>query len=78
MAVILGIDPGIATVGFGAIKTENNKHTLIRCGAITTPAKTRLSTRLEQIHSDMLQLIDLFKPEELAFSQKVIQNHQGF
>jgi len=69
MAVILGIDPGIATVGFGAIKTENTKQTIIRCGAITTPAKTPLSLRLERIYSDMLQLIDMFKPDAIAIEE---------
>jgi len=69
MAVILGIDPGIATVGFGAIRAEGAKQTLIRCGAITTPAGLPLSVRLERIHADMLELIDLFKPDAIAIEE---------
>ena len=58
---ILGIDPGIATIGFGALESEKNSHKLINCGVITTPAHTSLSSRLEQIYDDMMQLLDLFK-----------------
>ncbi len=34
----LGIDPGIATVGFGVVDSDGNKQALARCGIITTPA----------------------------------------
>ncbi|MGM9522118.1 MAG: crossover junction endodeoxyribonuclease RuvC [Oscillospiraceae bacterium] len=69
MAVILGIDPGIATVGFGAIRTEGSSVKLLGCGAITTPAGQNLSLRLSQIYHDMLELIDTFKPEAIAIEE---------
>lgn len=73
---ILGIDPGIATIGFGVVESENNKFSLINCGVITTPAHTSLSSRLEQIYDDMLELLDTFKPdavsvEELFFNTNI-------
>ena len=73
---ILGIDPGIATIGFGVVDSDKNGHKLINCGVISTPAHTSLSSRLEQIYDDMCQLIDLFKPEavsieELFFSKNI-------
>ena len=73
---ILGIDPGIATIGFGVVDSENGKNRLVQCGVITTPAHTSLASRLEQIYTDMMQLIDLFKPdavsiEELFFNTKI-------
>ena len=73
---ILGIDPGIATIGFGVIDSDRNSHTLVNCGVITTPAHTSLSSRLEQIYDDMLQLLELFKPdaasiEELFFNTNI-------
>ena len=46
---ILGIDPGVATVGFGIIESERNTQSLVRCGVITTPAHTQLSFRLNSI-----------------------------
>ena len=56
---ILGVDPGIATIGFGVLDSEKSSHKLVNCGVITTPAHTSLSSRLEQIYDDMLQLLDL-------------------
>ena len=69
MAVILGVDPGVATVGFGVIETAVSANKFITCGAITTPAHTKLSSRLDQIYHDMLELIDTFRPEAIAIEE---------
>ena len=66
---ILGVDPGIATIGFGVLDSEKNSHKLINCGVITTPAHTSLSSRLEQIYDDMLQLLELFKPDAVSIEE---------
>ena len=66
---ILGIDPGIATIGFGVVDSDKKGHQLINCGVISTPAHTSLSSRLEQIYDDMCQLIDLFKPEAVSIEE---------
>ena len=73
---ILGIDPGIATIGFGVIETEKNANRLLKCGVISTPAHTSLSARLEQIYNDMCDLLEIFKPdavsvEELFFNTNI-------
>ena len=73
---ILGIDPGIATIGFGVVDSDSRSHKLIKCGVITTPAHTSLSSRLEQIYDDMCGLLDMFKPdaasiEELFFNTNI-------
>ncbi len=69
MAVILGIDPGVATVGFGVIEARGGSNKFVTCGAITTPAHTALSTRLAQIYHDMLELIDTFKPDAISIEE---------
>lgn len=66
---ILGIDPGIATIGFGTVETENNKFKLLACGVITTPAHTSLSSRLEQIYDDTVELLDTFKPDAVSIEE---------
>ena len=73
---ILGIDPGIATVGFGVVDSDRVSHRLIKCGVITTPAHTSLSSRLNQIFDDMDELIENFRPdclsvEELFFNTNI-------
>ena len=67
--VILGIDPGVATIGFGIIRAERGKNTLIQYGVITTPPGIPLSERLVQIYNDMEQLIETFKPDEMAVEE---------
>lgn len=66
---ILGIDPGIATIGFGVLDSEKNKHALIKCGVITTPPHIKLSDRLSQIYDDTVQLIQLFKPDAVSIEE---------
>lgn len=66
---ILGVDPGIATIGFGVVETKKNKFKLVTCGVITTPAHTSLSSRLEQIYDDMLELLDIFKPDAISIEE---------
>ena len=73
---ILGIDPGYGITGFGLVEAQTGKTTLLRCGAITTPAHTDFSARLEMIYEDMRQLLEMAKPdavaiEELFFGQNV-------
>lgn len=67
--VILGIDPGVATIGFGVLRAERGKNTLLQYGVITTPAGIPLSQRLVQIDRDMEQLIHQFKPDEMAVEE---------
>ena len=66
---ILGLDPGIATIGFGLIESDRCKYSLVRCGVITTPAHTSLSSRLEQIYDDLTQLLEAFKPESVSIEE---------
>ena len=73
---ILGIDPGVATVGFGLLETSGNRQTMVSCGVITTPAHTMLSSRLDQIYTDLEELIrscdpDAISIEELFFSKNI-------
>ena len=66
---VLGIDPGIATIGFGVVEAEKNQHKLIKCGVISTPAHTSLSSRLEQIYDGMLSILELFQPDAVSIEE---------
>ena len=66
---ILGIDPGVATVGFGIIASERGQQQMIQYGAITTSAGLPLATRLLQIANDVEQLIEQFQPDEIAIEE---------
>jgi crossover junction endodeoxyribonuclease RuvC len=67
--IILGIDPGVATIGFGLIRAERGQNQLLQYGVITTPAGQPLAHRLLQISQDMDQLLDTFRPDELAIEE---------
>lgn len=74
--IILGIDPGIATIGFGLLKYEKGSYSLLNCGVVTTPAHTPLSERLSIIYDDVRGLLENFKPnavsiEELFFNTNI-------
>lgn len=66
---ILGIDPGVAIVGFGVIESEQSAQSLVRCGVITTPAHTPLSSRLNSIYVDLTELIATFQPDAIAIEE---------
>lgn len=66
---ILGIDPGVAIVGFGLIESGAGRQRMLQYGAITTPAGQPLATRLAQISRDMEELIDAFQPDEMSIEE---------
>jgi len=64
--VILGIDPGLASTGFGAIRCNKATPSIVKCGYIKTSAKEHISTRLSQIYSDINLLIRSINPNLVA------------
>lgn len=66
---ILGIDPGVAIVGFGVIDSDRGTQQMVQYGAINTAAGLPLATRLVQIEQDMMQLLQQFKPDEVAVEE---------
>ena len=67
--IILGIDPGLATVGWGVIESVRGKMRPLAYGAITTPAHTDIEARLLMIQHDMEELIGKYKPDEMAIEE---------
>ena len=74
--VILGIDPGIATVGFGVIETEVSASRYVACGIISTPAGERIEKRLWEIFEGMGELIGKYRPDALAIEELFFTNNQ--
>ncbi|MBQ8108615.1 MAG: crossover junction endodeoxyribonuclease RuvC [Clostridia bacterium] len=67
--VILGIDPGLATLGYGVIEADNQKRRMIQFGTLTTPAGQPMPQRLRAIYQGMNQLMDIYQPDEVAFEE---------
>jgi crossover junction endodeoxyribonuclease RuvC len=67
--IILGIDPGLATTGYGVIKKEGSRVCLIDYGVIKTPAKTIHAKRLKKIYNNLKKIIEKHKPDLLAVEE---------
>ena len=65
--IILGIDPGYNIIGYGVI--ESNGCKVIDYGVITTPKSMSISSRLDTIYRATCELIETFKPEQVAFEE---------
>ena len=63
---ILGIDPGIARVGYGVIDTSNGQQQMLDCGIIRTNPGIDDGVRMVEIASDLRQLIRRWKPQLAA------------
>jgi len=74
--IILGVDPGIAILGYGVVKYESNKFTPLDFGAITTEPNLPTPQRLSTLYEGLRRLIKLYNPdafavEELFFNKNV-------
>ena len=67
--IILGIDPGLAIVGWGVIEAAGSKMRPLAYGAITTPAHTLVESRLLTIQRDIEELINKYHPDEMAIEE---------
>ncbi len=65
----MGVDPGIAIVGYGFVELFGNSYKVLDYGAITTKAKIPLPDRLDLIYQEMNDLINQYKPEDIAFEE---------
>ena len=72
---ILGIDPGVAIVGYGVIEYKGNKFKVINYGAITTDAGTKVKDRLKIIYDGVIDIIREFKPDCIAIEELFYNNN---
>lgn len=67
--LILGIDPGTATTGFGVIRAEKDKCEVVDFGLIETDKNKSPGKRLKVIHVEMTKLIQKHKPDVMAIEK---------
>jgi len=66
---VLGIDPGLATLGWGVVESGLHSPRFIGCGAIITPPDMRLQDRLNQIRHGIEELLTQYQPDEIVFEE---------
>ena len=67
--IILGIDPGLATTGYGVVEKKGNSFKLIEYNTITTSSDKNDVDRLSVLYEELLSLIDKFEPEQIAVEE---------
>lgn len=65
--IIMGIDPGLATVGFGIISASGGtRFEAIEYGAVLTPAGEKIPDRLAEIFDNVSRLVKIYKPDAVS------------
>jgi len=67
--IILGIDPGFATIGYGVISVERGRSSVVDYGTVKTPKELSFPERLLMIEKGITQLIEKFKPDQIAMEE---------
>ena len=68
--IIVGFDPGLATLGYGVIKKDvKSKPEMVDYGVVLTPKDKNLPDRLILIEKGVKQIIEKFKPDEIAIEE---------
>ena len=68
--IILGVDPGLATLGYGVIeKNEQGKFRMLDYGVVLTPKNEGLPVRLAMLEEGLKDVLDKYKPDEVAMEE---------
>ena len=74
--VILGVDPGFATVGVGVIEYSNPRFKYLTCGAILTPAGEMVERRITTVYDEIDEIIRKYKPDAMAIEELFFNTNQ--
>ena len=76
--IVLGIDPGYGTVGFGVLKIEKYKKKLelLEYGTITTPSDILFCKRMDLIFKELTKIIERIKPDVMVVEKLFFRNNQ--
>ena len=74
--VILGIDPGYAIIGWGAVRYERARFAPLCFGAVTTEAGLPFNRRLQQIYDDTVTLLQKVRPDAIAIEKLYFTNNK--
>jgi crossover junction endodeoxyribonuclease RuvC len=67
--IVLGIDPGTASTGYGVVRASGTRLRAVTDGLIQTRAGVPLERRLAEIHARVGELLDRHRPDSLAIEE---------
>jgi crossover junction endodeoxyribonuclease RuvC len=73
--LVLGVDPGTATTGYGFIRDSEAGPALVAFGTVTTPAGTPMPERLLSLYRELKRLIALHRPDSSAVEKLFFQRN---
>lgn len=74
--IILGIDPGLAIVGWGVIEYGGTRFCPLAYGSITTPKEMTTEQRLAEIFRELNAIIDRYHPDSMAVEELFFNTNQ--
>ena len=74
--LILGVDPGLATVGVGVVEARGGRFRALEYGAIITQPRQLLENRLAQIYDQLTDFIVKHKPDVMAVEELFFNTNQ--
>jgi crossover junction endodeoxyribonuclease RuvC len=72
---VLGIDPGLSTLGYGLIESRGHKVQAVLAGVIRTDSKLAVGSRLAELHRDLSGLLNEHQPDEAAIEQVFVNRN---
>lgn len=72
MVRIIGIDPGLRNTGWGVIEQDGQRLSYVADGSVHSEADLDLAVRLLQIHTQLLDVIRQFEPDEAAIEETFV------
>src|SRR2546423_5513138 len=67
--LVLGVDPGLADTGYGAVRRQNGRLTLVTCGTVKTPSNVSEPKRLSLLAGQLRALMAELHPQAAAFEE---------
>src|SRR2546430_11758603 len=67
--LVLGVDPGLADTGYGAVRRQNGRLFLVTCGTVKTPANISEPKRLGLLAAQLRALMAELRPQAAAFEE---------
>jgi crossover junction endodeoxyribonuclease RuvC len=73
--IILGLDPGLGTTGWGVIEADGNRLSHVANGQIRTDPKAQLPTRLVELHGRLLAVLAEHRPDHAAVEEVFVNDN---
>lgn len=67
--IVLGIDPGLNTTGWGVIQVEGSSLSYFACGTVKSHPKASLPQRIEALHTGLTEILERYQPQEAGMEE---------